>query len=71
MDKIKKDALYFKYSNSEFYDKLTHEIDELTDFLTSCSNNRQSDIDKQADNIKEIGKKIELIYQLIDKYSTG
>lgn len=70
-DELKKDSLYFKYSNKEFYEKLKKNIDDLGVFLTACSNRNESDLDQQVKNLLEIGEKIESIYKLINKYSTG
>lgn len=70
-DELKKDSLYFKYSNKEFYEKLKKNIDDLGVFLTDCSNRNESDLDQQVKNLLEIGEKIESIYKLINKYSTG
>lgn len=71
LDSVKFDSLYFKYNNNVFYTKLTNAIDNLTDFLSNCSNKNEPDQDKQSDNIKEIGNKITIIYQIINTYSTG
>lgn len=70
-DELKKDSLYFKYSNKDFYEKLKKNIDDLGVFLTACSNRNEPDLDQQAKNLLEIGEKIESIYKLINKYSTG
>jgi len=71
LDNVKSDSLYFKYNNNKFYESLKSNIDDLGKFLSECSNIDESDQDKQADNIKEIGNKITNIYQIINTYSTG
>lgn len=71
LGKLKSDSLYFKYSNNNFYEKLKKSIDNLELFLTNCSNNSESDVDKQSQNMLEIGNQITFIYQIINEYSTG
>lgn len=71
LDDIKIDSLYFKYNNNKFYKEVTNAIDDLTSFLSNCSNMNEPDQDKQSNNIIEIGNKITVIYQIINTYSTG
>ena len=71
LGKLKSDSLYFKYSKKNFYEELKENIDYLELFLTNCSNNSESDSDKQYQNMLEIGNKITSIYTIINEYSTG
>lgn len=71
MDELKKDSLYFEYSNKEFYEKLKKRIDELGVFLTDCSNRSESNPSQQLKNLSKIEEDITSIYKLINTYSTG
>ena len=69
--RMKKDSLYFQYSNKKFYDKLCELINELETLLGEYSNIAEPNREKQIENESNIGDKIENIYNHIKKYSTG
>lgn len=66
LNDMMKKALYFKYSNPEFYKKLRKKVTEFEDYLADCGNHRY-DQDDQSEIFKEIGKKIEEIYACINE----
>ena len=66
-----KSALYFKYTNRDFYKELKCKINELESYLAECGNNRNYEQDEQAEEFKIINEKIEAIYKCVNDAYEG
>jgi hypothetical protein len=71
LDNMKSAALYFKYSNNDFYKELTDMIDDTTKYISNACNLKDIDQDKQSDITKQTKEYLTKIYQIIYKNDTG
>lgn len=70
LNDLRQSAVYFMYANHKFYDELRDYIGQLDDYIQECGNKRY-DFDQQSIVLDSIQKKMESIYDCIDKASTG
>ena len=54
LDAMLRSALYFKYTNRDFYKELKCKINELESYLAECGNNHNYEQDEQAEEFKII-----------------
>ena len=71
LDNMLKSALYFKYTNREFYRELKCKISDVGNYLADCGNNYRYEQDEQAEEFKQINEKIEAIYKCINDAYEG
>lgn len=67
---LKKDALYFKYNNPNFYDELCKRTDFLEDYIMELAN-ESTDASIQEEKKNKISVLIEDIYCCIDNSQKG
>lgn len=65
-----KDAAYFKYSDSTFYNELKKRCNSIEDYLLETGN-RTLDVDEQASFHMKLKDKIDALYEYITKYEFG
>ncbi len=70
LSKLRVDALYFKYSNKEFYSSIKSITQEIENYLMECGNSR-FESEEQADVYVEIHKKISRLYKIINDAYLG
>lgn len=71
LDAMLRSALYFKYTNRDFYKELKCKINELESYFAECGNNRNYEQDEQAEEFKIINEKIEAIYKCVNDAYEG
>ncbi len=65
---IRQDALYFMYSDKDFYTDIKIKLQDFEDYLINTENESLNQ-DKQEEVFKEISNKLEMIYKTFnDKY---
>ena len=67
---MRRDALYFKYSNKSFYNKLKEITQKIEDYIMNCGN-RNLEPEEQAGVFLEIHKMISELYSVIDEAHMG
>ena len=67
---LKKDALYFKYNNPNFYEELCKKTDALEDYIMELAN-KSTDASMQEEKKNGISALIENIYYCIDNSQKG
>ena len=70
LNQLRKDILYFKYSNPKFYSSLKRSIQDLEDFVIDSSATT-FDTETKKDFFQEMQSKIEEIYNTISKAYLG
>ncbi len=66
---LKKECLFFKYSDQKFYKSLIKLINDLEQEISNKLNNPESDNQAQSENILKIGNKVGKIYKYILNHS--
>ena len=67
---MRRDALYFKYSNKSFYNKLKEITQKIEDYIMNCGN-INLEPEEQAGVFLEIHKMISELYSVIDEAHMG
>lgn len=67
---IRGDALYFKYSNKDFYNQLKETTQKIEDYLMECGN-KSLEPEEQAEVFRKIHEMISELYSIIDEAHMG